>query len=182
MNNAIIIHGAYGNPNENWFPWLKGELEKNNYKVFVPAFPTPENQSLENWMNVFTEYDGKLNSETIMIGHSIGVGFILNVLEKYNQKIKACYLVSGFIGLLSDKTLNEINKIFVEKEFDWKKIKNNCENFVIFHSENDPYVPIDKAYELAALLEADLIIVKDGGHFNKVAGYEKFELLLREII
>ena len=48
MTNIIIIHGSYGNPNENWFPWLKSELKKLKCNVFVPKFPTPENQSLES--------------------------------------------------------------------------------------------------------------------------------------
>jgi len=58
MSNIFIIHGSYGNPDENWFPWLKVELEKLGHKVFVPKFPTPENQSLNSWKKVFSEYDG----------------------------------------------------------------------------------------------------------------------------
>jgi predicted alpha/beta hydrolase family esterase len=46
MANIFIIHGSYGNPDENWFPWLKKELEQEGHKVFVPKFPTPEDQSL----------------------------------------------------------------------------------------------------------------------------------------
>ena len=52
MKNAIIIHGTYGNPDENWFPWLKIELEKIGYQVYVPTFPTPENQNLEAWLKI----------------------------------------------------------------------------------------------------------------------------------
>jgi len=40
MANIFIIHGAYGNPDENWIPWLKTELEKLGNRVFVPKFPS----------------------------------------------------------------------------------------------------------------------------------------------
>jgi len=29
--NFFIFHGIYGNPEENWFPWLKKELEKKGF-------------------------------------------------------------------------------------------------------------------------------------------------------
>ena len=109
MKKAFIIHGAYGNPNENWFPWLKKELESLDYKVISPTFPTPENQSLENWNKVFEEYKDQLDENTIMIGHSLGCPFILNVVQNTNTKIKAIYLVAGFHTQL-DHPIDEINK------------------------------------------------------------------------
>ena len=77
MVNIFIIHGSYGSPEENWFPWLKSDLEKLGCRVYVPRFPTPEKQSLEKWLDVFKEYDGFVDSETIFIGHSLGPAFIL---------------------------------------------------------------------------------------------------------
>ena len=66
----FIIHGSYGNPNENWFPRLKKELEKEGCIVFIPEFPTPENQSLKNWMEIFNDfYLSKIDENTILIGH-----------------------------------------------------------------------------------------------------------------
>lgn len=26
MKKALLLHGAYGNPTENWFPWLQQKL------------------------------------------------------------------------------------------------------------------------------------------------------------
>ena len=92
MTNVFIIHGAYGHPNENWFPWLKSELEKLGCKVFVPKFPTPENQSLENWLKVFKDYKQYLNENSIVVGHSLGPAFLLNILENLDKPIKAAFL------------------------------------------------------------------------------------------
>lgn len=50
--NAFIFHGAGGHPEENWFPWLKRELEAKGLEVFVPKFPTPEGEGLEAWLKV----------------------------------------------------------------------------------------------------------------------------------
>ena len=176
---AIIIHGAYGNPEENWFPWLKSELEKLGVEVFVPTFPTPENQTLENWQNVFKDYEQHMGEDAIVIGHSLGPAFLLSELE--NHKAKAAFFVSPFLSLLGNPDFDNINKTFVKKEFDWDKIKENCRTFEIFHSDNDPYVPLEKAKDIASRLGIDIIVVKDAGHFNEAAGYATFDLLLDRI-
>lgn len=181
QQNIFIIHGAFGHPKENWFPWLKNELEKQGYAVFVPAFPTPENQSLENWLKAFRDYEKFLNEDSILVGHSIGSAFILNVLEGLKHPIKAAFLVAGFIGKLDSEEVDEINKSLTEKEFDWSKIKENCRQFTLYQSNNDPYVPVKKGKELERKLSAKLTLVKNAGHFNEKAGYTKFELLLEDI-
>lgn len=111
----------------------------------------------------------------------MGCAFILDVLEDINIQLKACFLVSGFIGNLNIKDLDEINSSIANKAFDWEKIRNSCRKFILFHSDNDPYVLLKKAEELKQKLDAKLIIIKSGGHFNEEAGYRKFEELLKKI-
>jgi len=179
--NIIIVHGAYGHPGENWFPWLKSELEKLGCVVFVPKFPTPENQSLQNWLKVFEDYKQYLDENSIVVGHSLGPAFLLSILENLDRPIKAAFFVSGFIGFLGNPEFDEVNKSFVDKRFDWQKIRRNCPKFFVFHSDDDPYVPLEKAEQLAKNLGVGVTLVKDAGHFNESAGYANFELLLGKI-
>ena len=181
MTNIFIIHGAYGNPEENWFPWLKSELEKLDCRVFVPKFPTPDNQSLENWNKVFYDYKQYLNENSIVVGHSLGPAFLLNFIEELDKPIKAAFFVSWFLDLLGNPDFDNINKSFIERSFDWQKIKQNCQKFFVFHSDNDPYVPLEQAEKLAKNLCVDVILVKNAGHFNEKAGYFKFDLILGKI-
>jgi predicted alpha/beta hydrolase family esterase len=176
--NVFIIHGAYGSPNENWIPWLKLELEKLGHTVYTPKFPTPIEQSLENWLNVFKSYEKYVNSDSIMISHSLGAPFILNYLMNYSGKIKASFFVAGFSDRLQIVDLDEINKTFVDVDFDWKRIKKSCERFYMIHSEDDHYVDEGSCYALANPLKVEPILVKHGGHFNTKSGYSKFPLLL----
>ena len=172
---AIIIHGANGSPDEHWFKWLGKKLEKS-LEVFIPQFPIQENQNLNNWMKVIEKIG--VNEDTILVGHSVGCAFILNVLEKY--KAKAAFLVGGFTGKLSIEK-DEINKTFAEKEFNWTKIKNNCSIFFIYNSDNDPHVPLEKGRELAENINCKLKIIKNAGHFRAKDGYIEFQLLLDDI-
>ena len=181
MSDIFIFHGTYGNPNENWFPWLKKELTAQGHQVFTPRFPTPENQNLELWWKQFKTFVPFLDNDTIFIGHSVGAAFLLNVLERINTPIKASYLVAGFLGSLNDPDFDQLNKTFVDKTFEWSKIKNNCSRFYVFSSGNDLYVPVEKAQELVSYLGAEGIMVQEAGHFNKQAGYVKFDLLLQKL-
>ena len=176
---AIIIHGAFGSPNENWFPWLKRELTKLGLEVFVPTFPTPENQSLESWREVFKDYEQHMGEDTIVIGHSLGPAFLLDVLEKHTAK--AAFFASPCLEILGNPEFDEINKTFLERDFDWIKIKENCKQFYLFHGDDDPYVPVGIAERVASKLGVDLVVVKNGGHLNKVAGFTEFKLLLDAI-
>ncbi len=178
----FIIHGAYGSPEENWFPWLKKKLEEQGHEVIVPTFPTPKNQKLDTWMNTFEPYINQVDQNTVFIGHSLGPAFILSILGKINVPVRACFFVSGFIGLLGNNTFDDINKTFVTKEFDWNEIKQNCKQFYMYHSDNDPYVPVDNGEHLAKKLGVKIKLVKGAGHFNEKTGYTKFENLLSDIL
>jgi hypothetical protein len=181
MVNVIIIHGSYGNPEENWIPWLKFELEKLGFKVYVPEFPTPENQNLDNWLKVFDGYKKYLDENSIIIGHSLGCAFILNVLERMDVKIKAAFLVAGFIGKLNNAQFDEINKTFSEREFNWNRIRIRCKYFFVYNSDNDPYVPLKKGIDLAERLNGKLKIIENAGHINKEASFSRFEVLFRDV-
>src|SRR3989338_5682223 len=139
MKSAFIIHGAHGSPDENWFPWLKKELESEGYEVFVPAFPTPKKQELREWLRVLSKVEKSVNEDSIFIGHSVGVAFILSILEKISTPIKAAFLVSGFLGKLGNPDFDRINQSFTEKDFDVAAIKKKCKCVMLFHGSDDPY-------------------------------------------
>lgn len=177
MEKAFIFHGTGASPSDHWFPWMKEKLEEKGVDVYAPEFPTPENQSLEAWKEVLREYP-KIDEDTVLIGHSTGAVFILSIFEKY--RVEAAYLISGFTGKL-DIEFDDLNESFAEKEFDFEKIRSSAEEVHIFHSDSDPYVPLEKAESLARNLEASLHLKAEAGHFNTESGYTEFPELLKEI-
>ncbi len=181
MSNVFIIHGAVGHPEENWFPWLRDELENRGHNVYVPTFPTPEGQTFDNWQKAFEDYERYIDEDSVFVGHSLGPAFILSLLEKY--KIKGAYFVAGYHPnkLPKDNEWYKSVKTFIDRSFDWDRIKTNCAIFHVYHSDNDPYFPLFLGEELAKQLGVNVDIVKNAGHFNEAAGYLKFPKLLEDI-
>jgi len=182
MKNAFIFHGTEGHPEENWFPWLKQELEKKRYTVFVPHFPSPPiiPAKIEQWFDVLKNHEQHINKDTILIGHSLGGIFTLRVLEKLQHSVKAAIFVGTPIGVRP--ILNyERDSSFSGFSFDWKSILKNAHHFLVFQSDDDPYVSLENGKELAKNLGVALNFVPNAGHFNKRAGYTKFDLLLEKM-
>lgn len=178
---VIIIHGSYGSPEANWFPWLAAALEKSGVQTATPRFPTPENQSLESWLAVFEAACGALRPSDILVGHSIGAALVLRLIERSAQPIKAALLVAGWSGPLGLAQFDSINSSFFEKPLDWTAIRGKCPAYIQFHGDDDPYVPLDLGRELAQRLGSQLTIVEKGKHLNREAGYDRFIPLLTEI-
>lgn len=176
-----IVHGSYGKPEENWFPWLAHELRKDGHEVLIPAFPTPEEQTLQRWKAVFLRDAGPLNPHTVLVGHSLGPGFILTLLEDSTVPVLGTFLVAGFVGKLGQPEFDSVNESFVCRSFDWERIRSNSGCTKIYNSDNDPYVPLQKGVELAEKLGVPLNIIKNAGHINSESGFREFPPILADI-
>jgi uncharacterized protein len=176
--DIIILHGTGGTPEGNWFPWLKNEMESQGSSVYIPKFPTPENQSVKSWCRALDVQAPRFGKDTILIGHSCGAVYLLHILEVLKQPVAKSIFVSGFIEKLGNEYYDNLNADFINHNFNWEKIKNNAGKITLFHGDNDPYVPLSVAQKLADHLETRMIIIKNGGHLNAESGYTKFEELL----
>ena len=181
MSTIIIVHGTNGNPDENWFPWLEKELEKRGFTVAVPQFPTPNGQTIENWMKTLAPFREDFGSDTILVGHSLGVPFILHVLETLDKTIAAAFLIAGFTGPLGGKN-DPLNASIAEGDFNWGVIRKNCRKFFTYYSDNDTRVPKEKTQGLAKRLYAEERLIPGAGHFNTAAGFSAFPELLEDIL
>lgn len=177
MKNAIILHAMEDTPENHWYPWLKQELEKKGYEVWVPQLPDTNNPQLSKWVPYIME-EGKFNEETVIIGHSAGGACVLAVLEELNTKIAQAIVISGFSFYPGGDGI-------VKPLYDWEKIQKNVGEFMIITSDNDPYghdeVRGRVMLEMLAMDGSVQILVKGQKHFSVTddSKYKKFPLLLR---
>lgn len=187
MRNIFIIHGSYGYPGENWFPWLKTELEKMGHRVFVPKFPIPatdeEGHKLDLWLNEFEKYKKYLNKDTVIVAHSRGCTFAFQMLPKFGIKIDSLFLVGAFVDYDQWRPdVYEKYDSFQAHPYLWKRIKQLVNYAEVYQSTND-VIPISEGNFVADWLKAKFIVVKNAGHFNVAYDkkYVKFPLLLKNL-
>lgn len=193
----IIFHGAFGNPDGNWFPELKEKLEFLGQEVICPQFPVddygeitkrglaakPKHQSLENWLKTFEKEvlpKLKKRDKLCFIGHSLSPVFILHSVDKYNIKLDSAIFVSPFMDRLNNPSLwqfNLVNKTFYKTDFNFEKIKKLIPVSYVLYSSNDPYVNKNHSILFARALDSSTILVKRAGHMNSEVNLNEFPLV-----
>ena len=179
--HVVVVHGSYGNPTENWFPWLAEQVQSYGHSVTIPALPTPAGQSIDAWKRAFREQVGSLTANMLLVGHSMGVGFALRLLEESEQEVVGTFLAAGFIGALGLPDYDPINATFFARPFDWHKIRQNAGRVYVYAGDNDPYVPVERTNEIAHHLATTLQVIPGGGHLNAETGFVTFPQMWEEI-
>ncbi|MCD8919467.1 RBBP9/YdeN family alpha/beta hydrolase [Staphylococcus gallinarum] len=176
MKQLFIIHGYQASTNSHWFQWLADKMAKYSYKTQIVYLPNSKNPDFKQWEQALKDnLDNKLNSQTIIVAHSLGVITTLNYLSKLNQmpKIKGLFLVSGFI-----QTLNNIPELdnYIQQ------CKVTPENIQASHiysiaANQDPVVNIKSSEQLSNAFNIDTYTIQHNGHFLGNEGYETFSEL-----
>lgn len=170
MKRAIIIHGWDGSPNEAWFPWLANELEDRGFEVQVPGMPDPERPNIEAWTTKLTEVVGRLDEETILVGHSIGVQTILRYLEQADGTAGGVLAVAGWFTLIPEEIGGPEEEAIAEP---WLKtpintdtVKAKTGGMIAIFSNDDPVVGAENMEMFEERLGARIVIVRDRGHLG----------------
>ena len=183
MNNYLIIHGSFGSPFSNWFPYLRKEIEKKNLEVYTPDFPIGVGkQTYESWSKLLKVYVGAniLNENTIIFAHSIAPIFLCKFLVENKIKVKRLVFVCGFNNYFGIN--EEYDTVNASMYFhNLADVKNYCNDITCFYSDNDPYVKYEAEKEFADALTDNQIMIPGGGHLNEESGYKEFPDLLKYI-
>ena len=182
MKRVFIIHRWSGGPNDDWRPWIKTELEKLGYQVFVPQMPDPETPVMETWVGELARLVGTPDKETYFIGHSIGCQAILRYLETRKEQVGGAVFVAGWFNLknLEDKEAEQVAKLWIETPINTDKVKAVCSKSTLIISDNDPHDCLEENKKAFEALGSKIIVVSNAGHFTTEDGYKEFPLLLTQ--
>ncbi len=179
---VVLMHGKDTNPGEKWYPWLQEQMRIRNIEYIAPTLPQPENPRIDEWLNELQKTHP--DKETILIGHSRGGVTIMRYLEilPEGEKVKKVILIATNSGSAKKVVIPAESNFgfFTESGYDFKNIKTHCDDFVIFHSRDDKWVPLEAGEENTKGLGARFLAFNDRCHFGK--NLKEIPELLREIV
>src|SRR5258706_5589272 len=173
MKNAILIHGICDKEeyfddrspslsNSHWFPWLQKQLLIKCIHTETPEMPDAYTPNYEKWRNEFERFE--INSETMLVGHSCGGGFLLRWLTENKVKVGNVLLVAPWLDPERSKTSD-----FFKFEID-PEIIIRTSKLMIFVSNNDEEDILISVKQIQQALPNIIIRQFEGlGHFTESA-------------
>lgn len=169
MKNVIIVHGkpskenyydrdGYVSSNFGLIPWLQNQLLTRDIMPNVPEMPHAYAPEYQSWKREFERFD--ITPDTILVGHSMGGGFLLRWLsENPNSTVNCTILVAPSLDPLRS---NETGFC----EFDIDPTITDRTRLVVMTSDNDS----EKAEQsrqmiVDAVPAADIRMFPGYGHF-----------------
>ena len=189
MNKRVfIVHGWDGFPEENWFPWLKSELEAKGFLVFVPQLPAADEPRINTWVPALAESVGVVDEQTYFVGHSMGCQTIVRFLESLDgdAKVGGAVFVAGFLKSLSnledEEQVRSVADEWLKTPLNLAKVKSHLTKSVAIFSDNDPFIPLENQEEFRDVLHSKIIVEHGKGHFNKESGVLEIQSALSALL
>jgi len=182
MKRVFIIHGWEGTPYNHYHKWLKSELEKLGYEVFLPAMPDTDAPVIEAWVGHLKELVGTPDKDTYFVGHSIGCQTILRYLETVSTPVGKAVFVAGWFDLknLEDDEAEKIAAPWIKTPIDITKVTKVLPSSTLIISDNDPFGAFEENKKKFAELGSKIIVLHNAGHIDKESGYIKLPEALEE--
>lgn len=177
---VYVVHGYMAAPQSNWFPWLVEQCQYHNINIHVLEMPNSHFPDKEIWNDKLTN-EIQLDSDTIVVGHSLGCITLLRYLAQQHTStsIKGAILVSGFFEAVGG--LPELDT-FTQESVNFSDLIHRIQHRVVITARNDDIVPHHYSERLAEKLSADFLLYQEGGHFIDRDGIRTLPAVLEKIL
>jgi len=185
MKRAVLLHGTDGQPSDQWFPWLKSQLEHDGFHVFAPILPENHTPDKDVYAS-FLKSSGWDFRNNIMVGHSSGATTVLNLLsEDWFPAIHTAILVGTFLNEKWTKNAawyepGQFKNLFKER-YDYESIKQKSKHFYFVHGDDDPFCDIDDAKTVSEKLNGTFLTIKQGHHLGGSSGVTELPQLFSRL-
>ena len=159
VKRFVILHGKGSSSKDNFYAWLRKELENRGFEVQVPNLPGQDEPD-DLKQAEFVKNNCTLDEQTVIIGHSFGGVLALRLLEQDIKINRAILIATPFSGKFLDGKLRATVTAAVQKGFDFGAIKKHSFGFTLLYDQGDLIVPMSDGEELAKKIGFGIFKVK----------------------
>jgi len=168
----LILHGWGGSDYPHWQSFLASEIAKDYGTVSFPLIQHPHYPNLNRWSKEVLSHLESFKPDTVVC-HSLSNTLWLHLADKnlIPYEIERLFLVA--MPSLNTKldTLSTFYPAPLPKELYAKRVR-------LITSDNDPYISLKEAKEIAKYYDIPLTILANAGHINADSGYGKWSWIV----
>jgi len=171
---VILIHGNGGaTAADGWLPFVERDLALLGLEVVNCTFPDNVRARASVWLR-FLETLGA-DDNTVLIGHSSGAVAAMRYAETHrllgSVLVGVCHTDLGDAG--------ERASGYYRDPWRWSDIRRHQQWIGIFHSADDPLIPVAEARFVASQLGCSYFEHSDRGHFVERAPFPELVQFVR---
>jgi len=170
----ILIHGNGGSTAaDGWLSFVERDLTALGLEVINQTFPDNVRARASVWLPHLDALGA--DEHTVLIGHSSGAVAAMRYAE--TRRLRGSVLVGVCHTDLGDA--DERASGYYREPWRWDTIRGNQDWIGIFHSTDDPLIPVAEAREVAARLRCSYFEHTDRGHFADRAPFPELVQFVR---
>ncbi len=176
MQSLFIIHSFNNGTKDSFGSSLADQCISLGLNVIFPDFPTGEDANYYDWSKILDKYllDGTLNSDSIIIAHSLGAHFIPKYIAEKEIKIKAYISCAGFINKThKENRFDKVMDDFLPTELQIEKDILLMKNRYAIYSDNDPISSLKELEYYADQFNAEKVFIPNIGHLGPKSGIKE---------
>lgn len=166
---TLILHGWGGSDAPHWQAELACEIAKNYGTISFPLLDNCHFPSKNRWLKQVKALLEDFKPDTVVC-HSLANTLWFWLCEEDIIPVKRLFMVSP------PSLTTEVDTI--KTFFPCKLPQKLCAKEVqMIVSDNDPYIKIGEAQQMASHYDIPLTIIQNAGHINADSGYGKWGLI-----
>jgi predicted alpha/beta hydrolase family esterase len=137
---------------------------------------------IDAWVEKLREVIGTADSDTYLVGHSIGCQTILRYLETIDTPVGGAIFVAGWFDLenLEDEETARIAAPWINTPIDIEKIREVLPKSSLLISDNDPFGCLKMNKARFSEIVTKITVVPGAAHFSLEDGFTELPAILEE--
>ena len=174
QDKVLILHGWGGSDAPHWQAELASEIAKNYGTVSFPLLDSCHFPSKNRWVKQVQKLLEEFRPDTVVC-HSLANTLWFWLCQEEIPTVKRLFMVSPPSLTTRESTIKAFFPCKIPQNIHAKEVQ-------MIVSDNDPWVKMDEAKEIAKHYDIPLTVLENGGHINNDSGYGKWALIEKLVL